>query len=75
LSLGADQAKKALQKTSLAFGYVTAFHLDERKDPAMQQDLIEKLLLLVPSKKTILLFMLPQALQNNHCRLLLVYTS
>jgi hypothetical protein len=49
--LDADQATKVLQKASLEFGSVTAFHLDEIKDPAKQQDLIQRLLL-CPSDTT-----------------------
>ena len=74
LSLGADQAKKVLLNASVEFGSVTAFHHDEMKDPAtMQMDLVEKLLSL-PSDttKTVLLFMSPQALQNNTCWQVLV---
>jgi hypothetical protein len=37
LSLGANLANKVMEKASLEFEPVTAFHLTEIKDPAMQQ--------------------------------------
>jgi hypothetical protein len=66
LSLGANQAKKVVKKSSLECGPVTAIYLDEIKDPAMQQDFLENIVSL-PSdiSKTILLFMSPQALKNH----------
>jgi hypothetical protein len=68
LSLSADQVNNVMAKASLEFGAITLFHLDGLKDPAMQQDLLEKLLLLPrDTAKTILLSMLPQALHNHSC--------
>jgi hypothetical protein len=52
----------------LECGPVTAFYLNEIKDPAMQQDLLENVVSLRSNiSKTILLFMSPQALQNHSC--------
>jgi hypothetical protein len=52
----------------LEVGPVTAFYLYRITDPSMQQDLLEKLVLLpCNTMETILLFMLPQAQQNDSC--------
>jgi hypothetical protein len=68
--LGADQANKVTEKASLEFVAVTAFHLDEIKDPTMQQGLLEKPGLLPPrdtTKSILVLFMSLQALHNYSC--------
>jgi hypothetical protein len=67
-------ANKVMEKLPWRFGAVIAFHLDESKDPTMQQDLLKKLVSLPCNlTKNILLCKSLQALQNHYCWQALVW--
>ena len=67
--LGSDENYKIFKNASSEHGIVTSFHLDEVKGEEAQKALTDKLGSL-PSDvtKTVLLFISPQALQNNAIR-------
>jgi hypothetical protein len=69
LPLGTNQGNKVMENASLDFGPIISFYLDEINNPALQQDHLEKLVLIPTSYSTtkmILLFMSLQACLHNH---------